>query len=57
MSGATQSFQVQYQRASAAAPPQVRLFFSATKVTPWVTVTTRLELDPGRLARVARQPR
>jgi hypothetical protein len=40
MSGATQSFQVQYQRASAGAPPQVRLFFSSTKVTPWVTVNS-----------------
>ena len=34
----TQAFQVQYQRASAGAPPQVRLFFSNTRVTPWVTV-------------------
>jgi hypothetical protein len=38
LSGTTQAFQVQYHRASLTAPAQVRLYFSATKVTPWVTV-------------------
>ena len=40
LSGTTPAFQVQYHRASLTAPAQVRLYFSATKVTPWVTLGT-----------------
>jgi hypothetical protein len=40
LSGATQAFQVQYHKATAGAPAQVRLYFSNTKVTPWVTIGT-----------------
>jgi hypothetical protein len=40
LSGTTQAFQVQYRHTTATGPAQVRLFFSATRVTPWVTVGT-----------------